>query len=69
MTDERVAKLLRAALPPTKDVAPRNDVWPALARRLDEKPRWSLLDVSLGVAAAVALFVFPERLWLLVYHL
>ena len=69
MTDERLAKLLRAALPPTQDVSSRNDAWPELARRLDEQSRWSRLDVSLGIAAAVALVLFPERLWLLVYHL
>jgi hypothetical protein len=69
MRDERLERLLRAALPPTEDVSPRNDAWPAIARRLDEKPRWSVLDVSLGVAAAVALLLFPESLWLLVYHL
>jgi hypothetical protein len=69
MTDERLEQRLRAALPPTEDVSPRTDGWPALARRLDEKPRWSVLDVSLGVAAAVALLLLPERLWLLVYHL
>jgi RNA polymerase sigma-70 factor (ECF subfamily) len=39
------------------------------ASRLHEQPRWSLLDVSLGVAAAVALLLFPERLWLLLHHL
>jgi hypothetical protein len=69
MTDERLEELLRAALPPTKDVSPRNDVWPKLEQRLDEQPRWSLLDVFLGIAAAVALLLFPERLWLLLHHL
>jgi hypothetical protein len=69
VTDERLEKLLRAALPPTQDVAARHDVWPSLAQRLDEKPRWSVLDVGLGAAAAVALLLFPEWLWLLVYHL
>jgi hypothetical protein len=69
MTDEGLEKRLRAALPPTRDVSARHDLWPALARRLDEKPRWSVLDIGLGVAAAVALLLFPEWLWLLVYHL
>ncbi len=69
MTDERLEKLLRAALPPTQDAAPRHDAWPSLAQCLDETPRWSVLDVGLGAAAAVALLLFPEWLWLLVYHL
>ena len=69
MTDERLGELLRAALPPTEDAARRTDVWPAMARRLDERPRWSVLDVSLGVAAGIALLLLPERLWLLIYHL
>ena len=69
MTDDRLGKLLRAALPPTENVSPRNDVWPALARRLDEKPGWSVIDVGLGAAAVIALLLLPEWLWLLVYHL
>jgi hypothetical protein len=72
VSDERLEKLgelLRAALPPTEEVSPRHDVWPALTRRLDQKPRWSVLDVGLAAAAAAALLLFPEWLWLLVYHL
>lgn len=69
MTGDRLGKLLREALPPTEASASRHDVWPLLVERLAESSRWSLIDIGLGVAAAVSLLLFPEWLWLLVYHL
>lgn len=69
MTDDRLEKLLRDALLPTQPSASRRDVWPLLAERLDEKPRWSLIDIGLSAAVVVSLLLFPEWLWLLVYHL
>jgi hypothetical protein len=69
MTDDPFEELLRAALPPTEDTAVRRDAWPALVDRLSERPRWSLIDAGLGVAAASALLMFPEWVVPLVYHL
>jgi hypothetical protein len=69
MTDDRLGELLRAAMPPTGDQLSRRDVWPELVVRLERGPRWTMLDFSLAAAAAIALFMFPEWLWLLVYHL
>ena len=69
MNDDQLGKLLRAALPPTQDSAARRDLWPSIVQRLNERPRWSLIDVALGAAAAAALLMFPEWLRLLVYHL
>ena len=69
MTDQRLGELLRVALPPVEDAAPRRDLWPALVERLDEGSHWSLLDVGLGLAALLALAIFPEWLVPLVYHM
>lgn len=80
MTDDRLGELLRAAMPPTRDrTSPgnadrgvpvdRRDVWPDLVARLEGAPRWTMLDLGLAAAAAIALLMFPEWLWLLVYHL
>ena len=69
MTDERLESLLRAAVPPSLDDGPRRDLWPVLARRFDDPPKWSYLDLSLAAAVVVVLAIFPEWLWLLVYHL
>ena len=69
MTDDELGRLLRAARPPIRDSAARRDLWPPLVERLNRRPRWSLLDLGLGTAAAVALLMFPERLGLLMYHL
>lgn len=68
LIDDALGKLLREARPPIRDDAPRRDVWPSLVERLDERTRWSLTDVGLGIAAVVALLMFPGWLWLL-YHL
>jgi hypothetical protein len=40
-----------------------------MSTRFEQAPRWSYLDLGLAAAAAVALAVFPEWLWLLAYHL
>jgi hypothetical protein len=69
MTDDELEKHLREALAPTSDSPARRDLWPALMQRLDERPRWSLIDVGLGIAAAVALLISPDRLWLIAFHL
>ena len=69
MTDDRLGKLLREAMPPTEARASRRDVWPLLVDRLEERPRLSLIDFGLGVAVAVSFLFYPEWLWLLVFHL
>ena len=69
MTDEQLKDLLRASMPLAANDRPARDVWPQLASRFEQGPRWSYLDLGLAAAAAVALVVFPEWLWLLAYHL
>jgi hypothetical protein len=66
---DRLGELLRAAMPPTRDQASRRDVWPEVLDRLERGPRWTMLDLGLAAAAAIALLMFPDWLWLLVYHL
>ena len=69
MTDERLKDLLRSAIAPAAEDGTHRDLWPRLAARLDDAPRWSYVDLGLAAAALAALTVFPEWLWLLVYHL
>ena len=69
MTDNRLQELLRAAMPPAGDADPRRDLWPAVAERLDRGTGWSMLDLGLAAAVAVTLLMFPEWLFVLVYHL
>ena len=69
MTDERLKELLRDAMVLADCREPGDDLWPQVAARFDEKPRWSYVDLGLAAGAAVALAVFPEWLWLLAYHL
>lgn len=69
MTDERLKELLRGAMAQPDAAEPRGDLWPRMAMRFEEGPRWSYIDLGFAAAAAVALAVFPEWLWLLAYHL
>lgn len=65
-----VKKLLQDALPPTRDSELHRDLWPAMLRRLDERPirvpwwDWALL------AGVITLFcLFPGTIPTLLYHL
>jgi hypothetical protein len=68
--DDRLERLLRSAVPPTIAAArPSRDLWPAIVHCRRAPVRWSWLDLGLAVVVAVALLMFPDRLWLLAYHL
>jgi hypothetical protein len=67
--DERFKQLLRGALPPVTARQPSRDLWPSVAERMERRVTWSGFDISLAVAVAVALVVFPEALWFIAYHL
>ena len=66
--DDSLRALLRNALPRDQAVS-RHDLWPALAQRLETRPRWSLFDVGLAAAVAIVLLLFPEAIWLMAFHL
>ncbi len=62
--------LLRAAFPPPDDTELRRDLWPQMLRRLDERPiRVGWLDWLLLGGSAVWLYIFPQALPALFYHL
>ena len=69
MTDERLKEWLRSSMPPAADEGPGRDMWPQVASRFAQGPRWSYLDLGLAAAVAVSLVAFPEWLWILAYHL
>lgn len=69
MTDDELRELLRAAVPPVRGDAAPSDTWPVLVARIERGARWSLLDIGLAAAVAIALAMFPEWLWPLAYHL
>jgi hypothetical protein len=68
MTDDRIGELLRAAMPLGADPSHR-DVWSDVVVRVERGPRWTMLDAGLAAAAALALLMFPEWLWVIAYHL
>ena len=61
--------LLRQALPPVQARPPARDLWPAVLDRRPPSPSWSWLDLGATAAIAILLSLFPELLWLLLYHL
>ncbi len=67
--DERLGRLLRSALPPTDAGATSHDLWPRVESRCRTPVAWSWLDLGLALAVALVLVLFPDRLWLLAYHL
>ena len=69
MNDERLGELLRGALPPVGHDERSPDLWARLAVRVEQPPRWSLLDLGLAAAVGVVLLLNPEWIWLLAYHL
>jgi hypothetical protein len=67
--DDRLAQLVRAAIPRTDVSLPSRDLWPCLVRRSRAPARVSWRDVGLAALVAAALLMRPGWLWLLAYHL
>jgi anti-sigma factor RsiW len=71
--EDRMKRLLQRAVPPVGEREPDRDLWPAVLRRMDQKPtrtmlfRLPLIDwVLLAGLAAFAAF-FPVSIPLLLY--
>ena len=69
MNDEELRRLLKSAVPPTRDHGPSRDLWPAVAGRVGERPPSSRLDIGIAILTVVALVLFPRAAWLIAYHL
>lgn len=64
---EKLAALLRSALPPMGDCAMRGDLWPRMRRRIEHRPvRIAWLDLALAGLAAAGFIAFPAVIpWVL----
>ena len=68
--DEKFRELLKKAIAPVEDAELRRDLWPRMLKRLDERPfQASWLDWALLALLLVWVFVFPETIPGLLYHL
>ena len=67
--DERLAALVREALPSVSTTVASRDLWPAVAMRCRRPVSWSWID--LGIAAAVCGAFLSQPAWFvwLSYHL
>lgn len=68
---ERLARLLRAAMPPHLDGTLEPDLWPQMLRRLEQSPAPAFGWPEWLLAAAIALVcvLHPDSVALLLYHL
>lgn len=70
MTDDQsLRNLLRSVLPPMADLGPARDLWPSIVHRQRVPSRWPWLDLGVAAAVTFVLLLFPDWLWLLMYHL
>ena len=68
--DEKLRELLRSVITPVADTELKQDLWPRMLRKLDEQTiRISWLDWALMALLSVLLFLFPEVIPALLYHL
>jgi hypothetical protein len=67
--DQALRRLLRSALPPMDDLEPARDLWPVIVQPRRLPSPWTWLDLGLAAAVLLLLALFPDWLWLLVYHL
>ena len=68
--DEEFRKLLRSAVAPVADTELKQDLWPRMLRKLDEKTIGaSWLDWVLIALVPVWFFFFPQVIPALFYHL
>ena len=67
---EKLRELVSSAVGPIADPELKQDLWPRMLRKLDERTfRASWLDWALIALLPVWFFLFPEVIPLLLYHL
>jgi hypothetical protein len=68
--DEKLRELLRSAVPRVADTELKQDLWPRMLRKMDERSiRASWLDWVLIALLPVWFFFFPQVIPALLYHL
>ena len=67
--DDGLKAFLRSVYPAVIDDTPSRDLWPGLVERLEAPVVWSWFDLTLLAAVAATLLLFPEKAWLLAFHL
>ncbi len=68
--DEKTRELLRRAVAPVADAELKQDLWPRMLRKLDERAvRVPWFDWALAALLAMWFFLFPEGILAVLYHL
>jgi hypothetical protein len=64
-----IRRLLQDAFPRV-NAELRRDLWPAMSRRLDARPRWFVwYDWALAALAGSVIVAVPDLILVLLYHL
>ena len=67
---EKLRELIRSAVGPIPDTELKQDLWPRMLRKLDERTiRASWVDWALIALLPLWFFFFPEVILVLLYHL
>ena len=67
---EKLRELLNSAVGPIADTELKQDLWPRMIRKMDERIiRASWLDWALIALLPVWFFLFPDLIPVLLYHL
>jgi hypothetical protein len=69
MTDQDLARLLRATSLPITGEGPSHDLWPLVVDRIHARREFSRLDIGIAAVVTVFLLLFPKTALLLAYHL
>lgn len=68
--EKRLKELLQRVRPPVTDQEPRHDLWPRMLQELDKQHfRLPGLDWALFALLVLCVFLFPEAILGLLYHL
>jgi hypothetical protein len=67
--DEQLRSLLWRALPSMREHELRQDLWPRMLRRLDDRPsRWTWLDYALVGVVLAGFIAYPEVIPWVLFH-
>jgi hypothetical protein len=69
MDEEGVRKLLKQALPKMELEEPRQDLWPAVLRKIDERGPIPWYDVVLAGTLVLMGILFPAAFPVLLYYM
>lgn len=69
---DRIRRLLKSSLPRITNAEPTRDLWPEMLRRIESggsRVRFGVIDWVIAGLVAASVFLFPDLIPGLLYHL